>query len=279
MITNGYLLNPDILERVIKCGIEVLQITIDGYKEYHDRFRKTTGGHKTYSKILENVIYASRKNLKIILRSNVEKENYESIYKLIDHLADSDLNKDNILFAPCMVMDVETSKGHYCGNCFSNKEFSELEPHILDYSMSKGFKLSKQLLSTTSTFCGANTMSLAVVDAYANVLKCWCNLGRAETNMVGCIDDAGAVKHTNYKNTVKWLSWDPFDIDECKNCKVLPICMGGCMYYNLMGETDVMDIGCSQRKHNLCEMIKLYYKYCKENGHTKLQDVGLLAKY
>ena len=277
MITNGYLLNPDILERVIKCGIEVLQITIDGYREYHDRFRTTMSGQKTYSKILENVIYASNKNLKIILRSNVEKENYESIYKLIDDLADSDLNKDNILYAPCMVMDVETSKGHYCGNCFSNKEFSELEPQILNYSMSKGFKLSKHLLSTTSTFCGANTMSLVVIDAYANVLKCWCNLGRAETNMVGYIDDDGVIKHTNYKNTIKWMSWDPFDIEECKNCPVLPICMGGCMYYNVMGETDVIDVGCSQRKHNLCEMIKLYYKYCKENGHAKLQDVGLLT--
>ncbi len=276
LITNGYLLEPHLVERLIKCGISVLQITIDGSREYHNRFRTTQAGQETYDKILENVIYASHKGIKIILRSNVEKENHESIYKLIDELAASDLNKDNVLYAPCMVLDVETSKGHYRGNCFSNIEFSDIEPQILEYSMKRGFKLSKQLLSTTSTFCGANTLTLLVIDAHANILKCWCNLGRADANMTGLINDDGEIKYVNHKNIIKWMSWDPFDIEECKNCKVLPICMGGCMYYNVMGETDVIDIGCSHRKHNLGEMIKLYYKFCKEYGHTKLQDIGLL---
>jgi uncharacterized protein len=276
LITNGYLLTPDIVERLIMCGISVLQITIDGYREYHNRFRKTQGGQDTYEKILENVIYASHKNFKIILRSNIEKQNYQSTYKLIDDLSDSDLNKDNILYAPCMVLDIETSRGHYCGNCFTNEEFSAIEPEILEYSMSKGFKLSKHLLSTTKTFCGANSLTFYVVDAHANILKCWCNLGRADTNMIGFIEKNGEINYSNHKNIIKWMSWDPFDIDECIKCKVLPVCMGGCMYYNIMGETDEINIGCSQRKHNLDQMIKLYYKFCKENGHAKLQDIGLL---
>ncbi|MCX6584810.1 MAG: radical SAM protein [Candidatus Aminicenantes bacterium] len=276
VITNGYLLSPEIVERLTQCGISVLQITIDGYREHHNRFRRTQGGQDTYEKILENVIYASKKDFKIILRSNIQKENYQGVYQLIDELADSDLKKDNILYVPCNVMAVETNRGHYCGNCFSNEEFSAIEPEILEYSMNRGFKLSKHLLSTTSTFCGANSLTLFVIDAYANVMKCWCNLGRADKNMTGSIGQNGEINYSNHKNILKWMSWDPFDIDECKKCRVLPACMGGCMYHNVMGETDEIGVGCSQRKYNLSQMMKLYYEFCKRNGHAKLQDIGLL---
>lgn len=276
MITNGYLLDAPMLERVLKSGIGVLQVTIDGDEHYHDRLRKTKGGKGTFAGILENVIRASRENIKIILRTNIQRDNYESVFPLIDRLANSGLNKDNVLYAPCMVMDVATGKGHYCGNCFSGREFSDLEPKILEYAMKKGFKLSKQLLSTTSTYCGANTRSLFVIDARADVLKCWCNLGRAENNMVGYIDKEGEFRPTNLKNYIKWMAWDPIALNECKTCNVLPICMGGCMYYNVMHETDRIDIGCSHRKYNIEEMLKLYFKFCKESGHAKLQEAGLI---
>jgi uncharacterized protein len=277
MITNGYLLKSGIIDRLKKIGINVLQITLDGYKEYHDRLRFTLGGKKTYSTILKNVIQASNSGLKIILRSNVGKENYESIYKLIDDLSDSGLDKDNVLFVPCMVMDVGTSKGHYCGNCFNNKEFASVEPELILYSIKKGFKISKEILSTHSTYCGANTLSLFVVDSYANILKCWCNLGRGETNKIGYLNENGDLIYTNYKNVLQWMSWDPFDIEQCRKCSVLPICMGGCMYYNVMGETDIIEIGCSHRKYNLEEVLKVFYIYCKTNGSSLSNDIKLLT--
>lgn len=276
MITNGYLLEPEIVDRLKKCGIQVLQITIDGFREYHDKLRHTLDGKKTYVKILENVIKASNSGMKIILRSNVEKENYGGIYQLIDELAESELNKDNVFYAPCMIMDVKTSKGHYRGNYFSNSEFSKIEPEIIRYSIKKGFKINKSILSTYSTYCGANTLSFYVLNPHANILRCWCNLGRADKNKVGCIEEDGEVFISDYKNLVRWMSWDPFEIEECRKCKVLPICMGGCMYYNIMGETDVIEIGCSLRKYNLEEMIKLFYYYSATVGNTQLKSISLL---
>ncbi|MGE5341898.1 MAG: radical SAM protein [Candidatus Omnitrophota bacterium] len=272
LITNGFLLNSEIIDRLLACGITNLQVTLDGFDEFHNRYRSTKSGEKTFSIILKNIVEASNRGLKVIVRSNIEKINYESVFKLIDTLAESGLNNENILVAPCPVMDVETSKGHYCGNCFNGKEFSALEPHILSYAVKKGFKINKSLLSPINTFCGANTASLFVIDAYANILKCWCNLGRSDNNKVGSISEDGKIQPDNLKGQMKWMSWDPFDIPECKNCDVLPICMGGCMYYNVMGETDSIDIGCSLRKYNLNEILKLYYSFCKERGDKRLEN-------
>jgi uncharacterized protein len=190
MVTNGYSLTPKVVERLKRCGIKDLQITLDGYKEYHDKLR-FTGRGGTYERIVKNVVKASYSGINIILRSNIEKNNYESVYKLIDDLSERGLNKENVIFVPCMVMDVKTNKGHYKGHCFSKKEFSLLEPRIILYSFEKGFKINKGILSTHRTFCGANTLSLYVIDSYANILKCWCNLGRAEKNKVGYIKDNG----------------------------------------------------------------------------------------
>lgn len=273
MVTNGYLLTPDVIDRLKACGIQTLQITLDGYGDYHDKLRYTIGGGKTYSKIVKNLVAASKSGLRIILRSNVEKDNFQGIYNLIDDLAGSEIDKNNIYFVPCMVMDVKTSKGNYCGNCFNKDEFAQVEPEIILYSIKKGFKISKEIFSTLRTFCGANTLSMYVVDSYANVLKCWCNLGRAEKNKIGHINDDGDLVFSDYKNFAKWMTWDPFEIKECRNCKVLPICMGGCMYYNIMGETNEIGIGCSLRRHNLDEIIKIYYLSVTKNL-TQLEQNG-----
>lgn len=260
MITNGYLLTEQNIQRLKKSGISQLQITIDGSKEYHDHYRFTKGGKGTYQRVVENVVLASRMGMKIALRSNIDRENYDGVYKLIDDLIDRDINRENIIFAPCMVMDVEMGQGISCGQCFSKKEFSVLEPKILSYAIKKGFKLYKKVLATHSTFCGANTMSLFVFDSHANVLKCWCNLGNADNNKIGYIAKSGNVTFTDNQVLCRWMSWDPFEIEECLKCEILPVCMGGCMYYHIMKKTDSLETACSLRKYNLKEIIKVYYQ-------------------
>jgi uncharacterized protein len=259
MVTNGYSLSPQIVARLKKCEIKKLQITLDGCREYHDRFRYRPGGGDTYDRIMDNIVMAYGEGLKITLRSNINKDNYEGIYKLIDELAEKILNKDDFVFAPCMVTDFKTSRGHCSCNVFSNREFSLLEPEILLYSAKKGFKIRLGILYTHRIHCGANTLPLHVIDAHGNVLKCWCNLGRADNNKIGIIKENGDILYTDYKVLTKWMSWDPFDIEDCVKCKVLPICMGGCMYHNIMGETDTIDIGCSHRRHNIEDIIKVMY--------------------
>jgi len=267
MVTNGYSLTKQILNRLKRCGIKKLQITLDGYREYHDRYRYRKGGGNTYDRIMANIEMASKEGINIVLRSNINKDNYEGIYRLIDDLSEREINKDNFVFAPCMVMDVKNDKSHCSCNVYSNKEFSLLEPEILLYSSKKGFIIRKEILSTSRIFCGANTLSLYVIDAYANILKCWCNLGRAEKNKIGCIKEDGNISVIDYKIYSQWLGWDPFEIKECLNCNVLPICMGGCMYYNIMGYTDIIDIGCSHRRHNIEEILKVFYLSQKKNHH------------
>jgi uncharacterized protein len=256
MVTNGYLLEKENIERLKKCGIISLQITIDGYEDYHDKLRFTRGGGKTYKQVLKNLVSASKANIKIMLRSNVNMENWEGIYKLIDDLASQDLNNKMVKFTPCKVVGEEGSNG-LC-NLFSTKDFAKLEPQLIEYALKKGIITNIIDMGTVQTFCGANRLKTYVVDPYANLLKCWCNLGDIENNKIGYLKDDGDAA-IDFPEFAEWMGWDPFEIEECKKCQVLPLCMGGCKYYNVTEKTNCTEIGCTHRKYNLEEMLKLYY--------------------
>ena len=59
-------------------------------------------------------------------------------------------------------------------------------------------------------------------------------------------------------NSYKWLSWDPFEKTKCCACKILPLCMGGCLLVAF--QKNLKDRGeCVGWRYNLKEMISLYY--------------------
>jgi hypothetical protein len=50
--------------------------------------------------------------------------------------------------------------------------------------------------------------------------------------------------------------------------------MGGCMYYNVMEETDTVDIGCSLRRYNIEEILKIYYISASKKEHRP-EDINM----
>ncbi len=55
IITNGLLLTPEVVARLLPYGLNGVKITLDGDRETHDRMRPLRGRQGTFDKILENV--------------------------------------------------------------------------------------------------------------------------------------------------------------------------------------------------------------------------------
>ena len=81
--TNGYLLTPNIIEKLIKNKIFRMVITIDGIKNNHDSLRVLSDGSPTFNKIINNLKYirdnVKDRRLRIVIRTNFTKESYETI--------------------------------------------------------------------------------------------------------------------------------------------------------------------------------------------------------
>ncbi len=73
--------------------------------------------------------------------------------------------------------------------------------------------------------CGAVAFNSYVVDPRGDLYKCWNNIGREELK-VGTLKEGPRFE----RNLVRWLAFDPFLDEECRECEMLPICMGGCPY-------------------------------------------------
>lgn len=88
MITNAYLLTPEIYDKLTKNGMTFFQITIDGFEEEHNKMRPLVNGQGTWQKIMDNLKYINsvEDNLHIALRFNcahdkiVKISEYKSFY-------------------------------------------------------------------------------------------------------------------------------------------------------------------------------------------------------
>lgn len=78
LLTNGTLLDEEMIERLSQLKIYEMQFSVDGLRETHDKFRNTPG---CFDKTMESVRTASEKfkNTRILVKSTVSKFNINEI--------------------------------------------------------------------------------------------------------------------------------------------------------------------------------------------------------
>ena len=89
MSTNGYLLTVDRLRTLSALGIREYQVTLDGAAAEHNTLRLSLNGKPTFDTIWANLVKARDTNaeFKIIIRLHVNRNNIDSMRRLLDGLA------------------------------------------------------------------------------------------------------------------------------------------------------------------------------------------------
>jgi uncharacterized protein len=55
IVTNGLLLTPEVVDRLLPLGLAGVKVTLDGDRDAHDRMRPLRGGQGTFDRIIDNV--------------------------------------------------------------------------------------------------------------------------------------------------------------------------------------------------------------------------------
>jgi uncharacterized protein len=174
--------------------------------------------------------------------------------KALDYLEDL-REKVYLTFAP-----VDPSSpvcAPYLSYCLKDEEFAKIEVKFSRESVLKGFRIGGIPRVTARAGCCANAYNSWLIDPVGRLYKCYLEMGN-EDQSIGFIDKDGEIVITNFPRLANWLSWDPFGDSECKNCNILPICFGGCIYKRkrrVLGKGE----GCRAWKYNLTEMLKIFY--------------------
>ena len=86
IITNGLLLTPEVVDRLVPYGLGGVKVTLDGDKTAHDLKRPLRGGQGTFDRIVANVRAVAGK-VKVSIGGNFDADNAGSYPALLDFLA------------------------------------------------------------------------------------------------------------------------------------------------------------------------------------------------
>lgn len=205
LVTNGYLLTGDLAARLRDYGVSAAQITLDGPEEIHDRRRRTRDGRGTYGRILENTLAAS-KYMRILLRVNVES-GMEFDYTEFRNRFNSN-RSIHVYRAP-------TTYFHQGSQEQGARNFHAIENSVC------GDELYRKKLNARFPGCASTTRMCAVILPEGRLVRCW--------NQVQDPSDSYSVSKQGLLASYElWRKWNPFHIPECSECRMLPICGGGC---------------------------------------------------
>lgn len=193
------------------------QISVDGYKNKHDKVKFIPDSKEgTYDKVI-NIIYKLTEqieNVFINLRINYDDNTLLHIDGIIRDLLDVNRKKIQIHLERVW----QTS-----GKVDSSNQVLK---NIINLLIANDFNVSYMNFSRRSFSCKASKKQQAVISYDGKVYKC-CGRDFTDTHAVGELQNNGQIKWDNEK-AEKYLNIKTFDNTMCENCKFLPQCWGPC---------------------------------------------------
>lgn len=266
MTTNGFLLTKEKSLFFRDYPLDCVQITIDGNKDAHNSRRKLSASNgDTYDTIIRNIddFISLNPNTRIAIRANLDHSNVDTFLNEYEELTHR-WQGANVIVYPAFVKDfrsISSELPYYnfavngCRDvCLTSSEklifFEELRRKY-------GLKVNFKPLFTVGG-CGATILNYFVVGPEGELYKCWNDIGDKDSIVGNVLDD----KITNYDLLSRYLGGPTMSDDpKCVNCKLYPICDGGCAWSrhkNLFNNAK-MEL-CSNRAANPELAFELYYE-------------------
>jgi len=254
IVTNGYGVNPKVIETLKACRISGAQITLDGGPKTHNERRilkGTKGG--TFDRVLENTKLLKTEGFNVNIRVNVDRTNFSEVNELVDILIDHNLT------------DLPTGLGHVTAytevcssvaeSCLDMEEYASLNNDFQKLLYEKGMlaHIYPYYPGVKANYCCADTLGAFVVDPEGHMYKCWNDVGYPE-KAVSMIQDFHAPSEKMFTLGLDYLMWTPFDHEKCVKCKFLPICMGGCPYKGMAAGNEP---DCEKWRYNIKDIIEI----------------------
>lgn len=219
LVTNGYLLDREKCLFLKDHHLSLVQITIDGLRENHNKSRIHKSGFPTYDVILENIekVFEILPNCHVIIRMNVHAKN-EQDFPLLHREFKSRWKNQNY----SIIMKYANDHNNGCRvECFKDKDkifyAKKLyeKYNFTDFDLYPKFQLGG---------CTATYLNSFVIGPEGYIYKCWVDVGKKERK----IGDIFTKKYNLDLLSEYIVGTDMFSDPKCLDCLLLPVCDGGC---------------------------------------------------
>lgn len=231
IITNGYLLEQDVVDMLARCKVKSCQVTIDGMGAVHDATRHLAGGGPTFERIVGN-LRDCKIPFTVNIRHNVHEGNrsdVEPLEEFVRQMAEESGNELKYYPAPVSGSGVADERGRQVGLlCDANASEIGIRQEAGRFSAGRGH------------YCGAHSIWAVGIDDQGNLHKCWEAVDKPWLSF-GTVRDWDPknplATAANPDNLTKFLNTAlPVPDEECRGCVWLPACVGGCPFQRLFAQ-------------------------------------------
>lgn len=239
IITNGYLLEQEIVDFLNMHGLEEIQITIDGVGKVHDERRPLRNGGPTFNRIIDNIHNLKKFNGRFLFRVSFDKNNLLHVKELLNYLKNLNINNEyQVYLAP--IHQTSSQSGQSCSFCSKNTtknidELLELYIDLYNYMHKIGLPVPKYICNGP---CMTVSQDTVLIDPHGNLFKC--------VEMIG-IDNlcVGNVEDMSYSQQLSTFIGKPC-FKKCieNNCKYVCLCGGGCLMKSYLKDGTLDNCDC-----------------------------------
>ena len=236
IITNGTLLNRQIVQELLPLGLTGARLTLDGPPDIHNRQRPFVSGFESFAAILHNIKGVCDLT-SLELGSNFTRENYRRFPEMLDILLQEGITPDKLAavgFFPVF----PKSDGSVSGDCNSVCSACD-EPWMIEAGLflrgeilRRGFTAPKLRMAG----CMVEFDNDLVVGYDGSLYKCPVFMGQEELRVGSLADGVGDYRQSH--NLDLWKN------DECLECAYLPLCFGGCRFFRKLKTGAIDGVDC-----------------------------------
>lgn len=256
--TNILLLDEEILNLFKKYNVEV-QVSIDGYKEQHDLYRKDLFGNGSYDKVVSNIQKLIKHGIKVLPMITATDNNVHEFSKVLKYLIE-------LLHLEEYAVNILITNSYQVKESYSqilSKEMLNAYRQFGDKAFDYVFvDLYNKIIGKDKTIsknsCGSSRKITVFPDE--KVYACQA-LEKVPENSMGSLT-------SDFINNPNWNIWTTrsrFTNDKCLDCEALTLCGGGCATGSFNKNKNVNDID-----ENNCKYTKSLMKLVLQHNDKKV---------
>ena len=227
--TNGYLLTPEVAEKMLAWRINRYQITIDGIPEDHDRNRPGRDGSGTFNTIFSNLqaLRDRPEEYKVDIRVNYDRNNHLHMREFLD-LLQREFEGDARFQLRFRVIGrwggPNDPQLEVCGA----EDAKRIQMELRSEARRRGLNVSDDLREVKGLggqVCYAARPYNFIIGASGKVMKCTVDMDKQDRNIVGQLTEEGDLQ-LDPDQMALWTEPAYTQDTKCQKCVVLPVCQG-----------------------------------------------------
>lgn len=217
--TNAFLLTSDVLQQLESLDVS-FQITLDGNEHVHNTIRMTKGNEPTYTTIIHNIKAAIKSGLKVGVRCNYTYKTLPTFIDVITDFKNLDSNEKSLLNFTFERIWQDDSGDYAEIEHWLKRLETAFENEGLHTKATNDYKIS---------MCYADQRNTVVINYNGDLYKCTAR-DFTTKNREGKLTPDGNLEWNDKHKKRQAIRWGT---ETCQQCRIYPICHGGCSQMKL----------------------------------------------